>query len=348
MSIAFSYVARACSPIDLQLEKLCYNSETKGSQSCFTIIHHQENQRMKTVLIGGGTGLVGTRMSQLLRENGYEVRHLSRTRNLDAEFPAYHWDTKTMEIDADALKNVDYVVNLAGAGIADKRWTKERKKLIIESRTQTTDLLRGYIERGDLKPKAFISASAVGYYGNRGNDLMTEDAAPGDGFLSQSVILWEDAVKMIEDTGLRTVRIRTGIVLSKQGGAMPELMKTFPIGVGAYFGSGDAYYSWVHIDDIAKIHIYAMENEKLHGIYNAVAPNPSRMKEMVMQMKEAYSRPVLVMPAPEFGIKLAFGELSHTVLDSTRVSSEKLEKSGFKFEFPELLPALQDILKREV
>ncbi len=303
---------------------------------------------MPTVLIGGGTGLVGNRMSQILKAKGYEVRHLSRTRNLDAEFPAYHWDTKKMIIDEDALENVDYVVNLAGAGIAEKRWTEARKKLIIDSRTKTTDLIRQYLESGALKPKAFISASAVGYYGNRGNDLMTEDDAPGDGFLSQSVILWEDAVKMIEDTGLRTVRLRTGIVLSKQGGAMPELMKTFPIGVGAYFGNGKAYYSWVHIDDIANLHIYAMENENLHGAYNGVAPNPAQMKEMVMQMKEAYSGPVLVMPAPEFGIKLAFGELSHTVLDSTRVSSKKIEKAGFEFKFPELLPALKDIMTREV
>jgi len=303
---------------------------------------------MPTVLIGGGTGLVGSRMSQMLREKGYEVRHLSRKRNLQAEFPAYHWDTEQMEIDADAMNEVDYVVNLAGAGIADKRWTDERKKLIIESRTKTTDLLRKYIENGTLKPKAFISASAVGYYGNRGKDLMLEGDAPGDGFLSQSVILWEDAVKIIEETGLRTVRVRTGIVLSQQGGAMPELMKTFPIGVGAYFGSGEAYYSWVHIDDIARIHIYAMENESLHGLYNAVAPNPAQMKEMVMKMKKAYSGPVLVMPAPEFGIKLAFGELSHTVLDSTRVSSQKIEEAGFEFEFPELLPALEDIMARKV
>jgi uncharacterized protein (TIGR01777 family) len=303
---------------------------------------------MPTVLIGGGTGLVGSRMSQMLKEKDYEVRHLSRTRNLQAEFPAYHWDTKKMEIDEDALIGVDYVVNLAGAGIADKRWTDARKKLIIESRTKTTDLLRKYIENGDLKPKVFVSASAVGYYGNRGNDLMMEEEAPGDGFLSQSVILWEDAVKMIEDTGLRTVRLRTGIVMSTQGGAMPELMKTFPLGVGAYFGSGKAYYSWVHIDDIARLHIYAMENENLHGAYNGVAPNPAQMKEMVMKMKEAYGRPVLVMPAPEFGIKLAFGELSHTVLDSTRVSSQKIEEAGFDFEFPDLLPALKDIMARKV
>jgi len=303
---------------------------------------------MPTVLIGGGTGLVGSRMSQMLKEKGYEVRHLSRTRNLQAEFPAYYWDIKKMVIDEDALEGVDYVVNLAGAGIADKRWTDARKKLIIESRTQTTDLLRKYMENGRLKSKVFVSASAVGYYGNRGNDLMTEENAPGDGFLSQSVIFWEDAVKMIEDTGLRTVRLRTGIVLSQQGGAMPELMKTFPVGVGAYFGSGKAYYSWVHIDDIARLHIYAMENENLHGAYNAVAPNPAQMKEMVMKMKKAYSRPVLVVPAPDFGIKLAFGELSHTVLDSTRVSSQKIEEAGFEFEFPELLPALEDIMAREV
>ncbi len=301
-----------------------------------------------TVLIGGGTGLVGMHLSRLLRENNYEVRHLSRTRDLDAEFPAYHWDTKTGEIDADAMRDVDYVINLAGAGIADARWTDERKKLIIASRTQTTDLLRQNIENGNLKIKAYISASAIGYYGNRGEDLMTEENAPGDGFLSQSVILWEDAVKKIEETGLRTVRMRTGIVVSTQGGAIPELTKTFAVGVGAYFGSGKAFYSWIHIEDMSRMYLYAIENEKIHGAINAVSPNPVRMKQMVYDLKEAYDGPVLVMPAPEFGIKLAFGEMSHTVLDSTKVSNEKIEKAGFKFAFPDFLPAAKDIFAREV
>lgn len=303
---------------------------------------------MSVVLIGGGTGLVGSRMSEILRERGYEVRHLSRKRNLDAKFPAYHWDTETQIIDPDAMEGVDYLVNLAGAGIADKRWTDSRKKLIIESRTKTTDLLRKYLENGALKPKAFVSASAVGYYGNRGNELMTEENAPKDGFLSKSVILWEDAVKMIEETGLRTVRIRTGIVLSKKGGALPELTQTFPFLIGAYFGNGQAYASWVHIDDIARIHIFAMENEHIHGAINAVAPNPAHMRDLVVKAKEASGKPVLILPAPEFVIKLLFGEMSHTVLDSTRVSSQKLEEAGFAFEFPELLPALKDIYRRGV
>jgi len=303
---------------------------------------------MPTVLIGGGTGLVGNRLSQLLREKNYKVRHLSRKSDLNADFPAYKWDLKNGTIEAAALKDVDYIINLAGAGIADKRWTKARKKLIIDSRTQTTELLRKHIESGKMKPKAFISASAVGYYGNQGDKLMGEDAKPGSGFLSESVRLWEDAVKLVESTGLRTVYLRVGIVLSTKGGAMPELMKTFPLGVGAYFGSGKGYYSWVHIDDVAKSFIYAMENEGMQGIYNSVSPNPSQVKPLVMKMKEAYGRPVLVMPAPEFGIKLAFGELSHTVLDSTRVSSQKIQEAGFEFEFPDLLPALKDIMAREI
>jgi uncharacterized protein (TIGR01777 family) len=199
-----------------------------------------------------------------------------------------------------------------------------------------------------MKPKAFISASAVGFYGHQGDQLMSEDAKAGDGFLSKSVRLWEESVKLIEDTGLRTVYLRIGIVMSTKGGAMPELMKTFPLGVGAYFGTGKGYYSWVHIDDVAKSFIYAIENEKMQGIYNAVSPNPSQVKPLVMKMKEAYGKPVLVMPAPEFGIKLAFGELSHTVLDSTRVSSKKIEEAGFKFKFSELLPALKDIMTRKV
>lgn len=298
---------------------------------------------MPTVLIGGGTGLVGKRLSELLREKGYEVRHLSRKRNLNAKFPAYQWDTQAMTIEPEALLDVDYVINLAGAGIADARWTKSRKELIINSRTQTTALFRKYLELGQLKPKAYLSASAIGYYGNQGAELMHEDAEPGTGFLSESTVLWEEAVKKIEASDLRTVRLRIGIVLSLDGGAMPELTQTFPFGVGAYFGTGKAYYSWIHIDDVARAFVFAMENEKMQGAYNAVAPNPSQAKDLVKTMAKAYKRPVLVMPAPEFGIKVVFGEMSHTVLDSTRVSSEKLEKAGFTFEFPDVRGAVENI-----
>lgn len=305
-------------------------------------------KNMPVVLIGGGTGLVGNHLSHLLRDKGYEVRHLSRKSNLQAEFPAYKWDTKAGIIDPVAMKGVDYIINLAGAGIADKRWTDERKKLIIESRTQTTGLLQKYIESGDLKPKAFISASAVGYYGDRGQELVSEEVKPGEGFLSHSTVLWEEAAKKIANTGLRTVLMRIGIVLSLKGGAMPELTKTFPLGVGAYFGSGKGYYSWVHIEDVARGFIYALENENMQGAYNIVSPDPSQVKPLVVEMKEAYGRPVLVMPAPEFGIKLAFGELSHTVLDSTRVSSKKIEEAGFEFKFPQLESALEDIYERKV
>ena len=193
-----------------------------------------------TVLICGGTGLVGSRLSELLSENGYNVRHLSRKKDLNAKFPAYQWDTKSEYIDPQAMQNVDYVINLAGAGIADKRWSGARKKLIIRSRVETTLLLKKYIQSGELQLKAFLSASAIGYYGNTGEVLVDENATPGEGFLTESVLAWENSIEEVAKTGVRTVTVRVGIVLSTEGGALPELMQTFPLRVGAYFGNGKA------------------------------------------------------------------------------------------------------------
>lgn len=303
---------------------------------------------MPVILIGGGTGLIGTRISDLLAEKNYEVRHLSRTADNSKKYPQYEWNTKTGYIDEAALEGVDYVINLAGAGIVDKRWTDERKEIIIKSRTETTDLLRKYIENGKLKLKAYVSASAIGYYGDRGNDLVAEDAKSGDGFLSESVRLWEEAIEKVENTNVRTVWLRVGIVLSKRGGALPELMKTFPLKVGAYFGNGSAYYSWIHIDDMARMFIYALETEEMEGAYNGATPNPHKMKDLIYKIKEAYGKFVFIAPAPEFGIKLALGEMASTVLNSTRVSNKKITDAGFKYQYPELVAAVKDVLKREV
>ncbi len=304
---------------------------------------------MPTILIAGGTGLIGQRLSQLLADQHYTVLHLSRTRNLDAEFPAYHWDLQQMPLDEDALAQADIVINLAGAGVADKRWTAARKKLIMDSRINGNLLLKNHFAQMDNLPKAYLSASAIGYYGHRGDSLVQEDDAPGDmGFLPKSVVAWEKAIDEVAATGVRTVVFRTGIVLSTQGGALEKMLEPLQFLLAAYFGNGRQWYSWVHIDDLCRMYLKAIEDTNMQGIFNAVAPHPVTNKELTQQLVQASGKPAITVPAPTFALRLVFGEMADAILDSTKVGAEKIRQAGFTFEFPELYPALQDLLKRNV
>ncbi len=304
---------------------------------------------MPTILIAGGTGLVGNHLSQMLKAAGHTVLHLSRKQNLNAKFPAYAWDLKKKTIEQAAVDQADFIINLAGAGIADQRWTDERKRLIISSRVDSTLLLKTAIERRPTPLKAYISASAVGFYGSRGDQLMTEnDPAGKDSFLAESVSAWEKAVEKIAETGLRTVMIRIGVVLSTQGGALEKMLIPFKFFNATYFGSGQQWMSWVHMDDLCRMFIEAIENEQFNGIYNGVAPHPARNRDLVVELKKAVGKPALLLPAPEVVLRAAMGEMADVIFDSTRVSSKKIEAAGFKFQFPDLLPALKDLLRRKI
>jgi len=300
---------------------------------------------MPTVLIAGGTGLIGTRLSQLLRETGFEVRHLSRTEDLQATFPAYQWDIASAYIDPRACEEVDAVINLAGAGIADKPWTQARKKLIIDSRVLTTRLLKEYIESERLSAKTYLASSAIGFYGDRGEELMTETDQPGQGFLSESTQEWEAAIDEVRQTGIRTVSIRIGVVLSLMGGALPKIIEPMRFGLASYFGNGRAWYSWIHIDDLCRIFIHALQKEDLDGIYNGVAPNPVRNKELVEMLRQVSAHKALLMPAPKPALRLMLGEMADVVLGSTQVSADKIQASGFEFTYPKLRAALEDLLQ---
>ena len=298
---------------------------------------------MATVLIGGGTGFVGGHLSRRLRRDGHEVRHLSRTRDLKAEFPAYHWDLTAGSIDEAALRDVDYLINLAGAGIADKRWSDARKKVIIESRTKGNELLAATVERLGLRPTLFVSAGAIGYYGDRGEEVMTEEAKPGEGFLSTSCIVWEQSVGAMEKLGVPTTIVRTGIVLHPEEGALEKMLLPLKFGTSTYFGDGQQYYSWIHIEDLIDIYAFIIERQ-LTGVYNAVSPNPVRNKPFAAALGPAMGKNALVVPAPEFALKVALGEMSHTVLDSTFVSADKIQQAGYRFTYPELSQALAQLL----
>lgn len=302
---------------------------------------------MKNALIAGGTGLIGTRLSQLLTERGYGVAHLSRKSSPKATFPTFSWDPSRRQIDPEALQNVSVLINLAGAGIADGRWTDRRKELIIRSRVESTLFLKETIEGSAGQIDTYLCTSAIGYYGNRGDEWLTEDSKPGKGFLPQSTQQWEKAIDEVRTTGVRTVAFRTGIVLSTHGGALEKILLPARAGAGTYFGDGRQWYSWIHIDDLCRLFIYAMEQEALAGTYNAVAPQPVTNRGLMEALQEVSGRWMALFPIPAFSLRLIFGEMADTILDSTRVAAGKVQKAGFPFQYPEVKGALADLLERK-
>jgi len=309
-----------------------------------SILFFIQNNCMTEVLIAGGTGLIGKRLSVMLRERGYRVAHLSRHPDPAADFPAYHWDVAQGVVDETAIRNADFVINLAGAGIADKRWTPDRKRLITESRVGGAQVMLETFRRLDCWPRAYLSSAAIGYYGDSGNEWVDERTPPGTGFLSESCVAWEGAIEKIMATGLRTVALRIGIVLSAKGGALPQMLLPLRFFLGVYFGSGRQWYSWIHIDDVCRMFIHAMEKESVQGIYNAVAPHPERNKDFVRTLRHAYGRPALLAPAPAFLMRLALGEMADVVLTGSRAANDKIRATGFTYEYPELRPALLQLL----
>ena len=296
---------------------------------------------MKQILISGGSGLVGKQITALLEKKGYEVAWLSRS---SQNRKSFLWDVEKAQIDPEALEWADAVIHLAGTGVADKRWTPERKKQILESRTQSTQLLYSAIEKAENKPSTFISASAVGYYGfNTGTTLVDESSPVGKDFLAQVVQAWENEVKKMESLHLRTVMLRIGIVLDNEGGALKEILK---LPVAAPLGSGDQWMSWIHIEDLARMFVFALEKTTLQGVYNAVGPNPATNQQLTREAAYASGKPYVGMGAPAFMLRLVLGEMAAMVLGGNRVSSQKIQKAGFQFEFYELAVALKDLFHR--
>lgn len=299
---------------------------------------------MNKVLIAGGTGLIGQHLSKLLSEQGFSVRHLSRNANPNAIYPAFAWDVDKGTLDPQALENVDYIINLAGAGVADKPWTQSRKRLITDSRVKSNQLLKRYILAMEKKPKAFISSAAVGYYGDNPTDQwVSEDTAPGQGFLPESCIAWEASIRSVAETGVRQVALRIGIVLAKDGGALPKMTQTMKFGLAPYFGNGQTWYPWIHIEDLCRMFLFAIQDQDMQGFFNAVAPNPVRNKTLIQAAARVFTRRAILLPAPRLALYTVLGELADAILTGVRASSAKIQKEGFDFEFPKLEEALLDL-----
>lgn len=299
---------------------------------------------MSIVLIAGGTGLVGTQLSKLLSEQGFQVRHLSRNARPDATYPAFAWDVDKGSLDPLALEGVEYIINLAGAGVADKPWTQARKLLIINSRVKSNQLLKRHILAMSQPPKAFVSSAAVGYYGDNPSDQwIGEDAPPGTGFLSESCIAWEASIRSLVETGVRIVGLRIGIVLSTKGGALPKMTQPMKFGLAPYFGSGNTWYPWIHIDDLCRMFLFALQDTDMSGFFNAVAPNPVRNRELIKKASSVFARRTISIPAPALALRAVLGELADAILTGVRASSAKIQREGFDFEHPNLEEALRSL-----
>lgn len=297
----------------------------------------------KTILIAGGTVLVGKRLQEIAADAGYTCYILTRS---PKEKNHIHWDTNKGFIDSNAIPAIDYVVNLSGEGIADKKWDAERKKILLHSRTEPIRILSNWISGLAEHPKAFVTASGVGYYGEGGDIWQKEGDKAGKGFLAETAKIWEEAAYQIQNQGIRTVILRLGIVLSMEGGALPEMSMTFKAGFGTYFGNGKQYIPWIHIDDVCRMILFSLENEGIKGIYNATAPNPETNYAFTKKIAQALGKPPILLPAPKIAIQLAMGERYEMVFTSNRASSEKIVKTGFTFQFNTAEDALKDIFKK--
>lgn len=294
---------------------------------------------MKNILISGGSGSIGSKLTLLLEKKGYKVAWLSR-KPAKKKQKSFGWNPQKNKIDEKALEWCDGIIHLAGAGVADKRWTDRRKKEILDSRTLSSRLLHDAILKMDKKPKVFISASGVNYYGyHTGDRLIDEESEAGSGFLADAVEKWEEEVLKIETLGIRTVILRTGPVLEKKHGVLAELLKP---PVAAPLGNGNQYMSLIHINDLTALYSFALEKE-LSGIYNAVAPHPVINSSFTKLAAKEKGKPYVAIPVPAFMLKLVLGEMAKMVLGGIKVSSDKIQKAGFKFKFPFLQEALQDI-----
>jgi uncharacterized protein (TIGR01777 family) len=294
------------------------------------------------VLVTGSHGLIGTALIPRLRARGDRVLRLVRGAPEGADDVS--WDPPAGTIDAAALEGVDAVVHLAGAGIGDKKWTPERKQLVLDSRTGPTGLLSRTLAALDRKPRVLVSASAIGYYGDRGDEMLTEDSGPGDDFGAQVCREWEDATSPAADAGIRVARMRTGLVLAANGGLLKRLLLPFKLGLGGRLGSGKQYMSWIAIDDELRAILHLLDTDAIAGPVNLTAPNPVTNGEFTSTLGNVVHRPT-VLPTPLPALKLVYGgELVDTLLGSQRVSSGKLRGSGFDFAYTDLDGALRATL----
>jgi uncharacterized protein (TIGR01777 family) len=299
----------------------------------------------KKILITGGSGMIGRRLTTLLIGAGYDVSHLSRSK-ARTEIKTFLWNPAANQIEKGALDNVDVIIHLAGAGVADQRWSGKWKREILLSRTRSTALLRDALQSANHSVKTFISASGISIYGlnDTGNEFVESDA-PANDFMAAVAKAWEEEVDRIPSERIRVVKVRIGVVFSNEGGALKKLAQPVKFLVGAPLGTGHQWVNWIHIDDLCAIFLKAIEDTALRGVYNAVAPHPVKNRMLTKEIATVLRKPLWLPPVPGFIIRMLAGEVATVVLNAGKVSSDKIRKAGFNFKFSTSQAALSDLLK---
>ncbi len=293
------------------------------------------------ILITGASGLVGTELQKSFAAKGYEMLLASRSEPKDDRH--IQWSIEEGFAEPEKLEGIDVVVHLAGENVSGGlRWSDEKKKAIRDSRVLGTRNVVDAISKLKDKPKVFVASSAIGFYGERGDEEVTESSAAGDNFLADVSKQWESESRRAEDAGIRTVLLRTGIVLSKDGGALGTMLTPFKLGVGGVVGSGKQWMSWISMEDEIAIISFVIENENIRGAVNAVSPNPVTNQEFTKTLGEVLYRPTF-LPLPEFAVSMVFGEMGDALLlASTKVMPKRLTDAGFEFKYPDLKPAIEN------
>ena len=301
----------------------------------------------KNILITGGTGFVGRHLTKLLVANGFSVSVMSRTKKVNTETVFYYtWDVEKQTMEEEAVQKADYIIHLAGANIAGKPWTDKRKNEIVSSREQAAQLIYDTLQKTNTQLEAFVSASAVGIYGAmNGQAICHEDMQPANDFLGLTCQKWEAAADAFEKLGIRTVKIRTGLVMGENDGFLKKLAPVFKFKLGAALGSGKQYMPWIHIDDLCRIYLEVIQNTDMEGAYNAAVPDDTTNESFSKVLAKVYGYKLWLPNVPSFLIKLVLGEMSKLLLTGRRVSNAKIRKLGFQFKYTNLEATLKDSLK---
>jgi uncharacterized protein (TIGR01777 family) len=301
----------------------------------------------KNVLITGGTGFIGRYLTEKLLEKGYTVSILSRESKASTDKVSYYiWDVSTKSIEEASVRNADYIIHLAGENIAEKRWTTKRKEAIRDSRIQSTQLIYDTLKKNNKKIDAFVSASGIGFYGAvNGDGICTESTLPANDFVGKVCQEWEDAADLMTGLGIRTVKIRTGLVLGKNEGILKELAPIFKRGFGCTLGSGKQYMPWIHVHDLCMMYIEAIENNKMIGPYNATINDSTTNSIFSRELARCFGYIIWLPKTHAFLIRLALGERACLLLTGRRVSSDKVKKLGFRFQYKNLQQALKNCIK---
>jgi uncharacterized protein len=299
---------------------------------------------MATILITGGTGLIGKSLTKTLINSGHRVHILSRTPRAESAVPEFYWNVEKQEIDEKAFNGVDHIVHLAGIGVADKRWTEQRKQEIINSRVDSMKLITGVVKRLNIRLDSFTGASAIGIYGMMVSEKIFSEKDRGqEDFLWRTCELWERSYDEISKYSARTCILRIGVVLSEQGGALKRLLPVFRAGLGSPIGNGNQYMPWIHLDDMVSVIVESLFNPAFEGIYNTVATEHITNAAFSKAIAKSLSKPYFMPPIPAFLMKLLYGEMANVLLRGVRASNQKLLDNGFRFKFPELKQALESI-----